>query len=52
MDTALDVDHFHCPGHGCYWRIQFGPSCSRCGGATVPCDGDCDSTRRELRGNG
>ena len=33
---AADLpDHWHCPAVGCYWRIQFMPVCSRCGGATV-----------------
>lgn len=43
---GTEVLHYHCPAMGCYWRIQFVPSCSRCGGATVQPDNCCTLRRR------
>jgi hypothetical protein len=37
------ADHYHCKGVGCYNRMQFMDTCSRCNGSTTPCDGDCNS---------
>lgn len=35
------LGHTHiCPSPGCYRRLQFVDICSRCGGQTVPEDGD------------
>ena len=38
-------DHYHCPGPRCYWRIQYGPTCSRCNGPTVQQADCCGLTR-------
>lgn len=40
-------DHYHCPAPGCYWRIQFLPTCSRCGGPTVKQEGCCSPSGRK-----
>lgn len=32
------LKHSHCKAVGCYNRIQFSDTCSRCGGPTSPCD--------------
>lgn len=38
--------HSHCPAITCYWRIQYSPTCSRCGGATVQTPGCCEPGAR------
>jgi len=45
-DEAKAPDHFHCKSIGCYNRIQFIKTCSRCNGATTPCRGEKDGCRR------
>jgi len=45
-DPTGSPDHYHCPAPTCYWRIQFGLTCSRCGGGTVRRADCCGLTRR------
>jgi hypothetical protein len=35
------TEHYHCPAAGCYWRIQYVTTCSRCGSRTVQREGCC-----------
>ena len=45
----MTTTHYHCPAPGCYWRIQFIDTCSRCGGPTVQQEGCCGPQRNDPR---